>query len=90
MTATRKTAQTAEATGETITVSFGGYDYKVLPSDAWDIRVLEHAENGRTARAIAAILGDKQYANFRSRHTTIKELNEFSTALGKAAGTGNS
>jgi hypothetical protein len=90
MTATRSTAPKAAALdAATITVSFGGHDYYVPPSDDWSITVLEHAENGRTARATAAILGAEQYNAFRSRHSTVKELNDFSAALGKAVGTGN-
>lgn len=80
----------AEATGSDVEFEFNGITYTVPASiNDQSLDVLEAIEDGRITAAVRAIIGDAQYAVFKSTKPTIGDLNVFFEALQKAAGWGN-
>jgi len=101
MVATARTARTArpkpqdhlkpakaEAEGAGITVLYAGHTYEVPSQDSWDMDVLDVAMT-QPQKALKMVIGDEQYAAFRSRHRTVGELSAVWEAIYAAAGLGN-
>jgi hypothetical protein len=79
-----------EPAGRVVTVDYGGYTY-TFDADTVTIDALEDFENQKYIRAIRAILGDEQWALYKSRHPKAVELDRFVAALLTGAGSlGNS
>lgn len=85
---TAVTAPEAEAKGiETMTLEFGGHDYLIPATvDDWSIDALEAAEAGLPSRLLKDVLGPAQYAAFKVRHNTVKDLRALSDAIAAASG----
>ena len=78
----------AEATGDDATVEFRGYTYRIPPSSKWSLDAVEAAELGNIVSASRMLLGDKQWAKFRKRNSTLGDLEAFMDAV-KAVSGGN-
>lgn len=83
-------AQKAAATGGKVSVKFGGATYEVPNGDEWDGDVLHFTDRGNISRALELLLGRKQYDKFRATKPKVKDYTALLTAIGEAAGTGNS
>lgn len=89
-TSAANTARVSEALGDGITFNYSGHEYTIPPSDTWDIEVSEALDDQKYTHVLRAVLGVDQYAEFRSRHSKLTELNEFIGAVMQAAGSPNS
>lgn len=80
-----------EASGaDTVTVTYGGHAYTIPATvDDWSIDALELAERGQPARLLNAVLGPDQYAQFKSRHSKVRELREMSDQIARVSGFGS-
>ena len=78
-----------DATSTPTTVKFGNANYSIPPAEDWDIDVLEAIDDQRMTSALKALLGAEQYAEFRTRHTKVRELSEFFEAATSAVNAGN-
>lgn len=88
MAAARRTTNptAAEALAVDIPFTFAGHDYAVLPSSEWTIDALENFENGRILAFTREVLVGDSFAEFRSRHNKVTELNDFMVSIQKAVG----
>lgn len=59
-------AAKAEALGEGVEFDFDGEHYVLPAAMDWDIDVFEFAANGDILNAVRSLLGDDQWATFRS------------------------
>lgn len=76
------TAQTEATAGGTADLDYGGHTYTVpATTDEWAIDTMEAFEDGKAVAAARAILGRKQFAEFKQRHNTLKQFNEFCDLL---------
>lgn len=85
-------AAEAEATDTMLDVSYGGHAYQVPAARGdWNIDVLSklRGDSPDEVGALKALLGDEQYATFRSRHSKVREMDEMFEAMSEA-GLGNS
>jgi len=79
-----------EPAGRIVTVDYEGHTY-TFDADEITIDTLEDFENQKYIRAIRAILGAEQWADYKTRHPKATDLNQFMSALLGAAGSlGNS
>ncbi|AXH50478.1 tail assembly chaperone [Gordonia phage Ruthy] len=78
----------AEAIGaDTITVEYEGHRYTVPASvEDWSIDTLEAAENGAPTGVLRGVLGDDQYAVFKTRHPKVRNLKEMSQKVANVSG----
>jgi hypothetical protein len=73
-----------------VTVDYAGHTY-TFDADQVTIDALEDFENQKYMRAIRAILGPDQWADYKARHPRVVDLDPFMVALLGAAGAlGNS
>ena len=73
-----------------VSVDYEGHTY-TFDADEITIDTLEDFENQKYIRAIRAILGAEQWADYKTRHPKATDLNRFMSALLGAAGSlGNS
>jgi len=72
----------------TIPVIWRGQTFALPASfDDCPIEVVEAYEDGKGGRAVAAILGTKQYAAFKAKHKpTVGDLNELGDVIAEAMG----
>lgn len=79
-----------EPAGRIVTIDYAG-DLYTFDADSVTLDALEDFENQRYIRAIRAILGAEQWADYKARHPKAVELDRFMAALLGAAGAlGNS
>jgi hypothetical protein len=79
-----------EPAGRIVTADYDGHTY-TFDADTVTIDALEDFENQRYIRALRAILGAEQWAEYKARHPKAVDLNRFVDALLTAAGAlGNS
>lgn len=76
----------SEATKSKITFTFDGEKYTIAPTAEWDITVLEAVEDGKTVSLVRAILGDKQWEQFKAKPRKVEDLNKLFEAISKATG----
>lgn len=76
----------AEAQSTYTEVEYDGETYSVPPTMEWDLDVLEALEDGQIVKAVRALLGEEQYAKFKSTKPTVADLNALFEEIGKAAG----
>lgn len=69
--------------------TFDEVDYSVPPADEWSVDAIEAFEDGKIATLIREILGAEQWATFKEKPRTIKDLNALFTAADKAMKPGN-
>lgn len=82
-------AAKAEALKTETSFDYDGVTYTLAPSAEWDLDVLDAFEGGQIATAVRLLLGDDQWATFRSKPRKVRDLNELFAAVQKAAGLGN-
>lgn len=75
-----------EALNESISFEYDGHEYEVPPAREWDLDVLEAYEGGMIATCVRAVLGEEQYAIFRSKKRTVGDLNDLFEEVQKALG----
>lgn len=75
----------AEPAGRIVSVDYDGHTY-TFDADTVTIDALEDFENQKYIRAIRAILGPEQWAEYKSRHPRAVDLDRFIEALLGAAG----
>jgi hypothetical protein len=73
-----------------VDIIFGGHTYAVPPYRGWSIDVLTAVDEQKYVRALEGILGADQWAEFRGRHATIGELEDFLSLVMEDSGQGNS
>jgi len=79
-----------EPVGRIVGVDYEGHTY-TFDADEVTLDALEDFENQKYLRAIRAIIGAEQWAEYKSRHPKAVELDRFISALLGAAGAlGNS
>jgi len=79
-----------EPAGRIIKVDYEGHTY-TFDADEISLDALEDFENQKYIRAIRAILGAEQWADYKARHPRAVDLDRFMAALLGAAGAlGNS
>jgi hypothetical protein len=83
-------AAQAEVAGEGWTVEFGGVEYRVDKEATESIEFIEALGIGNDALMVRALLGPTQWNQFKQRHRPASALVEFTEALGKEMGSGNS
>jgi hypothetical protein len=71
--------------GRIVTVDYEGHVYR-FDADTITLDALEDFENQKYIRAIRAILGAEQWADYKARHPRAVELDRFMAALLSAAG----
>lgn len=78
----------AEAKGiETMTLEYGGHGYQIPATvDDWPIEALEAAEAGLPSALMRGVLGPAQYAAFKARHSTVKDLRNMSELVAQTSG----
>lgn len=78
----------AEAKGiETMTLEYGGHGYEIPATvDDWPIEALEAAEAGLPSALMRGVLGPAQYAAFKARHSTVKDLRNMSELVAQTSG----
>lgn len=83
---TNRNAARAAAQGKKITLTFKGKSYTVAPPEEWDIDTLEKFEDGKVIGATRAVLGERQWAAFKSTSNKIGDVGELMDAIAKATG----
>lgn len=78
-------AEALEAGG--VAFEYEGVEYAVPKAEDWDIEVLEAAEDGKFVTSVRVLLGDAQWALFKKKKRTNKQLQEFFEVVQKALGT---
>ena len=58
------TALQAEAAGKAIEVSWRDRTFRIDPPEDWSLQYMHYTERNQPTRAIEAMLGPKQYADF--------------------------
>jgi hypothetical protein len=86
--------QRAEATGKPapgsdLAVMWRGKRFKLPRADAFPLEALEAEEEGKHLTALRIILGDAQYATWRSLAATAADAEDFSTKVMAELGRGN-
>ncbi|WP_440066441.1 hypothetical protein [Streptosporangium sp. OZ121] len=79
-------ALASEVSGAAGTATYDGTVYTVPAPLDWPLEVMDALADGRLTVAAQAILGDEQYAEFRSKPRTFRHLSELLDALSAAAG----
>jgi hypothetical protein len=80
------TAAKAEATKKKASFEYDAETYTIASTKEWGIDVIEAIEDEKIVSAIRAILGDKQWANFKKKPRTVDDLNTLFEHISKAAG----
>ena len=84
---TRRTAPAKdEATGEETRFEYEGEEYTIPPTRKWSVDAIEAVEDEKIATLCRAILGREQWARFKSTPRDAGDLDDFVSALLKAAG----
>lgn len=78
-------ALAAEAEDNPVEFEFEGEKYVVAAYENWPIEAGEAYEDGKFLTFIRELFGE-QYATFRSKPRTIKEVRAFAEAMNDAAG----
>lgn len=80
------TAAKSEATKSKISFTFDGDKYAIAPTQEWSVDVLEAVEDGKTVSVLRALLGDKQWEQFKLKPRKVSDLNALFEAISKATG----
>lgn len=75
-----------EALGNKIPFTHNGEDFLVLSTLDWPFEAIEYFEEGKVAKFLRLVLGDEDYARMKKSNPTVRDVNEFSTALQKVLG----
>ena len=79
-----------EPAGRIVRIDYEGHTY-TFDADEVSIDALEDFENQKYIRAVRAVIGPEQWAEYKSRHPKAVDLDLFIAALWDAAGAlGNS
>lgn len=72
---------------ETVQISHGTLTF-TIPTDVgdWDVDALEAFEDGKAAAAVRAVLGPKQWAEFKKTKPKTRDLAAVSDAIAAAMG----
>ncbi|GAA3136658.1 hypothetical protein GCM10010466_29340 [Planomonospora alba] len=87
-----KSAAVAESESAPVLAEYDGTVYTVPTPLDWPLDVLDALEAGRLTDAARALLGEDQYAVFRSKPRTFRDLRDLLDAVTSAGGfdsTGN-
>lgn len=76
----------AEATGESIPFSYDGEEYVIPPSSEWSLDIIEAYEDGKVVKTVKTLLGDEQWAKFKSTPRTVADLGALFEAIQEATG----
>jgi hypothetical protein len=80
----------SEATGSSVEVEFDGVTYAIPTPEEWSIDVLEAFEEGKVTAVVKAMIGEDQYASWKSgKSRKVSDLTEFFEVIQKALGLGN-
>lgn len=85
MTAVENAAK-AEALKKAHHFTFDGEKYSVAPTVDWDVEVLEAVEDEKIVAVVRAILGEKQWTQFKAKKRKVEDLTRLFEAISKAAG----
>lgn len=77
---------TAAIKNKPLSLTWKGAEYPLVPSDDWDIEVLEGVEEGKLTAILRGILAGDGYARLRATKPKVTELTEFTDAAMKALG----
>jgi hypothetical protein len=77
-----------EATGndKPIIITWDGQHVRLVPSDDWDIEVLEALEDGKITHILRGIIADDGYDRLVKLHPKIKDLEGFLNKAMRALG----
>ncbi|MFD8527804.1 hypothetical protein ACFV0L_10390 [Streptosporangium canum] len=78
----------AEATDVELTVEYGGESYQVPSPLDWPFDTLDHLSEGRMAPAIAGLLGEEQFATFKSTKPKVRDAVALMEQIAGASGVG--
>ncbi len=78
-----------EATDTPTVVVWKSKNYKIVPSNKWDIEVLEAMEDGKMTYILRNILEGDGYKRFRETKPLASEVAEFFEKIMKAVAPGN-
>jgi hypothetical protein len=62
-------------------VTYDGETYEIPPQSEWDLEVLELFERGQTLTPTRTLVGEEQWAKFKSKPRKVKDLIDFTTAI---------
>lgn len=79
-------AERAEAGARSLSFSYDGDTYTLADPEAWDLDVLEAVESDKMVRACQLLLGPTQWAHFRRKRRTMRELISLFNAAWSASG----
>ncbi len=81
-------AAKAEVNGDSIVFEYDGEQYVLPPALDWDVEVFEAGEDGKIVTAVRTLLGDKQWATYKSKKRTLGDTSElWSAALASLGAT---
>lgn len=86
MPANKTAAAKTEALGRGTQVRFEDHTYTIAPAEEWDVEAIEAAEAGQLATACRLLLGDDQWAAFKSKKRTLSDLAALFEAVQSAFG----
>lgn len=75
-----------EATKKTVSFTYEGEKYTIPTTKEWDLEVIEAIEDEKIVAVVRGILGDAQWATFKSKSRKVADLNDFFSAISKATG----
>lgn len=81
------TARKNTVANDTVTFEYDGENYSYDKDVLDDADVLEAVDDNKLSHLLKLVVGAAQYAQFKEKKRTIKDLQEFATAAFEAAGT---
>lgn len=81
-----KSAVAAEATGQDLSVEFGGETYAVPSTMDWSLDALEAYESGKATAFLQHLLGEEQYAVLKATKPKVRDVNAFVSEIQRVAG----
>ena len=80
-----------DVTKQHSTFEYDGETYSVPPADDWSLEALEAVDEGKMTTAVRELLGEEQYAKFKSGgRRTVGDLGKLFEAAGEAVNGGKS
>lgn len=76
----------ADADNTEVTFEFKGDTYSVPPQSEWLVETLEFLEDGKITWVLRQLLGEDDWARFKSHKPKVPELGDLMTTLSEASG----